>query len=211
MYQKEIHNEFYQKFMVACLNYQAPEPIKFLNLVFRFVNKYDDIRYYFYKNVGEYLRQLDLTTNASKTSVQTSLDIKKRKRTLLARHTVDSSAALSNAFTLLSQMTPPSASTSSSKEGKELLFEEIMSPKAPVFQDALFKKAFSDCWLSFLRHPHSPLTCQKILLNLHKVLIPNMVDPRLLIDFLVDAYDQGGMLSILALNGLFTLMTQFNL
>jgi len=38
-----------------------------------------------------------------------------------------------------------------------------------------------------------------------------MTNPVRLIDFLTDAYNEGGAISLLALNGLFTLMNEHNL
>lgn len=42
-------------------------------------------------------------------------------------------------------------------------------------------------------------------------ILPNMVNPVKLIDFLKDSYDIGGVVSILALHGLFILITKYNL
>eukprot|EP00794_Sanderia_malayensis_P008231 gene8231-9113_t len=72
-------------------------------------------------------------------------------------------------------------------------------------------KAFTDTWLSLLRSqlPHESL--KKVLLKLHEDVIPYMQDPKLLIDFLTDAYDIEGPISLLALNGLFILIQQHNL
>jgi U3 small nucleolar RNA-associated protein 19 len=38
-----------------------------------------------------------------------------------------------------------------------------------------------------------------------------MAEPKLLMDFLTDSYNVGGAVSLLALNGLFTLITEHNL
>lgn len=49
------------------------------------------------------------------------------------------------------------------------------------------------------------------LVRLHAQILPHLAKPNLLHDFLVDALDAGGATSLLALNGLFTLMTSHNL
>jgi U3 small nucleolar RNA-associated protein 19 len=41
--------------------------------------------------------------------------------------------------------------------------------------------------------------------------MPHLLEPRLLLDFLVDSYDTGGVVSLLALNGLFILMHHYHL
>ena len=42
-------------------------------------------------------------------------------------------------------------------------------------------------------------------------IIPNLTDPKLLIDFLRDSYEIGGVTSILSLQGLFALIQHHNL
>ena len=46
---------------------------------------------------------------------------------------------------------------------------------------------------------------------LHSDIIPHMSDPKRLIDFLTSCYDIGGVVSILALNGLFILIHKHHL
>ena len=52
---------------------------------------------------------------------------------------------------------------------------------------------------------------QKVLSRLHVLAIPHLTNPLLLSDFLTCAIDLGSLLGILALNGLFILMTQHGL
>jgi U3 small nucleolar RNA-associated protein 19 len=95
---------------------------------------------------------------------------------------------------------------------------------SPRWADPLSRrKAFSDCWLAFLRielpldlykargWPCSVPSCltpaQKVLVRLHAAVIPHLVNPLLLSDFLTRAIDLGSLLGALALNGLFVLMT----
>jgi hypothetical protein len=73
------------------------------------------------------------------------------------------------------------------------------------------RKAFSQCWLTLLTFPMPGEHYKHILTVIHKAIIPHMSRPALLIDFLVDSYNQGGVVSLLALNGLFTLMQKHNL
>ncbi len=50
-----------------------------------------------------------------------------------------------------------------------------------------------------------------VLLDLNDAVLPHLVQPKLLIDFLTDAYNADGAMPILALNGLFTLIYKHNL
>ena len=70
---------------------------------------------------------------------------------------------------------------------------------------------FSDCWLKILRCTISSEALKKVLLNMHRKVIPYLTQPTLLIDFLTDAYNSGGVTSLLSLNGLFTLIQEHNL
>lgn len=100
---------------------------------------------------------------------------------------------------------------SSDEEGEEEV-QDIKPPKShPLLSLRSHQKAFSECWISFLSLGLIESEIKRILSILHTQVIPNMIDPKILMDFLVDCTDLGGTISILALNGLFTLMTKHNL
>jgi U3 small nucleolar RNA-associated protein 19 len=71
--------------------------------------------------------------------------------------------------------------------------------------------AFSESWLAFLTLEFDRNTYIKILEILHKKVVPFIHNPHSLMDFLVDAYNAGGLVSVLALNGVFTLIHEHNL
>lgn len=73
------------------------------------------------------------------------------------------------------------------------------------------RKAFSEAWVAALKLPMNIEQLKRILLMLHKRVIPHMVQPNVLMDFLTDAYDAGGAMSLLALNGVFSLLIEHNL
>eukprot|EP00741_Cyanophora_paradoxa_P002192 tig00000553_g2124.t1 len=76
------------------------------------------------------------------------------------------------------------------------------------------RKAFSDAWLAFLKLPLPADVYKRVLVRLHRDVMPHMGPPGaplLLADFLTRSYDQGGVVSILALNGLFVLISKYNL
>ena len=75
----------------------------------------------------------------------------------------------------------------------------------------LRQRAMSDAWIEFLK-AHVPFDCYRSLLTrLHNTIIPALVNPLLLSDFLTHALDRGGMDGMLALNGIFILVTQHGL
>ncbi|XP_062930149.1 nucleolar complex protein 4 homolog [Mobula hypostoma] len=73
------------------------------------------------------------------------------------------------------------------------------------------KKKFEQVWLVFLKYKLPAALYKKVLVILHEDVLPHMSDPTLMIDFLTAAYDMGGAISLLALNGLFYLIHQHNL
>ncbi len=52
---------------------------------------------------------------------------------------------------------------------------------------------------------------RKVLLRVHASVLPNMTNPVMLADFLTYALDRGGITGMLALNGIFVLVTQHGL
>ncbi|KAH9447406.1 hypothetical protein MJO28_015536 [Puccinia striiformis f. sp. tritici] len=82
----------------------------------------------------------------------------------------------------------------------------------PLLSLRAHQKAFSDAWISFLSIQNlSETEIKRVLKILHDQVIPHMIDPKILLDFLVDSIDFGGSISVLSLNALFTLMSKHNL
>ncbi|EPZ34167.1 CBF-domain-containing protein [Rozella allomycis CSF55] len=75
------------------------------------------------------------------------------------------------------------------------------------------RQLYSNLWLKFLQKiPEDRLDAHRaILLRINDRVFPLMSNPRLLIDYLTDTYNLGSGLSLLALNGLFVLITHYNL
>ena len=72
---------------------------------------------------------------------------------------------------------------------------------------------FSACWLNFLQGVSAiaPKLHRSFLMIVNERVIPYMPKPTLLADYLTDSFNAGGLVSLLALNGLFTLMHRHNL
>ncbi|GAA5963703.1 hypothetical protein JCM3765_003552 [Sporobolomyces pararoseus] len=73
------------------------------------------------------------------------------------------------------------------------------------------RRAFQDYCLSILALPIREEDSKRLLIMLHRQILPHMTEPRRLMDWLVDCADRGGTIAILALNGLFTLMQKHGL
>lgn len=73
------------------------------------------------------------------------------------------------------------------------------------------KRAHEGCWLSLLRSDMPKDVFKQALLKLPSRAMPHMEHPVLLCDFLTDAYNAGGVISLLALEGLFILMQRHSI
>eukprot|EP01114_Cavostelium_apophysatum_P019445 TRINITY_DN6275_c0_g1_i2.p1 TRINITY_DN6275_c0_g1~~TRINITY_DN6275_c0_g1_i2.p1 ORF type:complete len:570 (+),score=171.61 TRINITY_DN6275_c0_g1_i2:151-1860(+) len=73
------------------------------------------------------------------------------------------------------------------------------------------RAAESDAWIAFLRFPMPMDLYKRVLLRMDSDIIPRLSNPLLIVDFLNSSYDFGGVISLLALNSVFVLMTQHNL
>ena len=82
-------------------------------------------------------------------------------------------------------------------------------PKPPRWAQRRHQhQAFSDAWVALLRLELPDDVSLKVLESLHEDVMPHLVNPVLLSEFLVRSLEQGGYRGILALNGLFLLVTQ---
>ncbi|KAJ3414062.1 hypothetical protein HDV05_007096 [Chytridiales sp. JEL 0842] len=165
---------------------------KLLEKVVEMANEYDDIRLYFFRNVAK-----ACGAESSKKKVQDDTVY-----TLLSGL---NNIADEKDLTGTNWVPPPSET----KKRKTTDSEESDLDSQP---DSLQRKAFTDCWLAFLRGvPLSQAIYKRILLIMHQRILPFLTRPTELIDFLTDSYNIGGSTSLLALNGLFTLIQEHNL
>ena len=81
-----------------------------------------------------------------------------------------------------------------------------------VTQVRSHRKAFADCWTELLQvRGLDVASYRRVLLGMHDQILPHLPHPLLLSDFLTDAYNQGGAVSMLAMHGLFILMAKHGL
>ncbi|KAJ2557508.1 Maturation and nuclear export of 40S ribosomal subunits interacting protein [Coemansia sp. RSA 1933] len=178
-----------------------------------YINAYDDMRYYFYRNVvkiasPEYdpFKRNSGRKNANASGDGSGKDGQSRKPVQ------DTSVLVKNAFTVMGFVrVMPKTDVMKLTDFWVGLPDQIGETAPNVLSLAAHKKAFSEAWLALLRLPLTPDTYKQILLMMHKRVIPHMTDPKALMDFLSNSYNVGGSTSLLALNGLFTLITDYNL
>lgn len=75
----------------------------------------------------------------------------------------------------------------------------------------LQRRAYSDAWIALMRMDLPDDIYRKLLSRLHNLIIPNLAKPLLLSDFLYHSLDKGGLTGMLALHGIFILVTQHGL
>lgn len=105
--------------------------------------------------------------------------------------------------TSLKKRKAPASASASSSSNKRVKKNDLMSIRGHY-------KSFGDCWLAFLKLPMPKDVYRETLIHLPVEVIPYMLEPLLLADYLTDSYNQGGLISLLALNGLFILIQEYN-
>ena len=74
------------------------------------------------------------------------------------------------------------------------------------------KKSFNNIWQDFFWLISKDIDVYKrVLIILHDKVMPHLAKPLLLTDFLMESYDVGGSISLLALSGVFHLIEKYNL
>lgn len=156
--------------------------------VSKYLNEFDDIRYSFYTAVSS------LASEA--TSSPSTLP-----------HFTD--AAL---FFMVALDKPPTAETDLLDSNYAIGdLSSSKRSKASILQKSAHRKLLQETWLSLLRLPLSTPNTKSLLLTMSSCIAPTFLRPTLLMDFLVDAYAAGGTTALLALNGLFYLISTKNL
>ncbi|XP_048369624.1 nucleolar complex protein 4 homolog [Sphaerodactylus townsendi] len=112
-----------------------------------------------------------------------------------------------NVFAFISSISMPS----NENEIENFLVKHANQEEWKVLKLKEHKRAFERMWLGFLKHKLPSSLYKKVLVILHDSILPHMNEPTLMIDFLTVAYDIGGAISLLALNGLFVLILHHNL
>lgn len=152
--------------------------------------EYDDVRFYVLKNLGKIIGD---TSNS--TGSQTQYLVENIFAMLNLVEMKEKDEDLNNLLTEIKR---------SKRAGNEKIKNNVLDLKQ-------HRKVFSTAWIAFLALPLTSEIHKKVLLNLHSDVLPHMTDPKLLMDFLTDSYNTGGVTSLLALNSLFVLIHKHNL
>jgi U3 small nucleolar RNA-associated protein 19 len=116
---------------------------------------------------------------------------------------------LGNVIEMLSLLDAP---PESAEELNFLTSPATKGSKKPVVTPQSLRRRAEDAWLSVLRSSCLYIALRKSLLRIMSTkILPWMSRPETLMDFLTDSYDVGGSTSLLALSGLFHLITTKNL
>lgn len=169
----QFDNDGYSRIFLAALVDNPSLNEHLLDRLVAFVTEYDDVRYYSFGNVAQFAKNRIESKKAPASAV------------------VDD--ALGNAlFAILTASDTPIPSSTA----EITTFWALSHPKKPtktVTDPSAHKRAFSQAWLSFLRLQLTGELHKKLLLVLDRMVIPNMVDPNLLIDYLTESVDSGGL------------------
>ncbi|KAJ8915164.1 hypothetical protein NQ315_000416, partial [Exocentrus adspersus] len=80
-----------------------------------------------------------------------------------------------------------------------------------TFDETVTIKSLNKIWHCIMLWEHTPQTHKQLLIVLLEKVLPHLEKPLLLTDFLMDSLDGGGAVSLLALQGIFTMIQVHNL
>ena len=114
---------------------------------------------------------------------------------------------LQNALDLLSSIKP----AMDQENDGELFITSHGKTKGKIYALTVQKKQAQKAWMSILRQQLDKTQRKKILDLMSHSIVPWLLKVELLMDFLTDAFNVGGSMSLMALSGLFYLMQKKNL
>ncbi|PWA02636.1 hypothetical protein BB558_001200 [Smittium angustum] len=163
-----------------------------------YLNQYSDLRFYGFKAISNSI-STEIKPQKKKSGNQNKKNLEISETKIVAERV----------FLLLSKLLVQE--DDNVPDSYWIAIPKNLERKAKVFSPMSFKNNFQEAWLAYMRLPLTSELYKQTLLILHRRILPGMVDPLTLMDFLSVAYDSGGPVSLLALNGLFTLITKYNL
>ncbi|KAJ2473254.1 Maturation and nuclear export of 40S ribosomal subunits interacting protein, partial [Coemansia sp. RSA 2322] len=197
----EFPNSSYLSIIELVLDSSVASDHLLRTLADSYLNMYDDLRYYFYRDVAK-IASPDYDPfkgNKNKSGA--------RSKSLVD----DAESFVRNTFAVMSMVRVMPKAQSADYNSFWVSAVPPTGDETSVISPAAHRKAFSEAWMAFLRQPLTAELYKQVLLSIHKRIIPHMTDAKGLMDFLSTAYNAGGSISLLALNGLFTLIDEYNL
>ncbi|KAK4950575.1 Maturation and nuclear export of 40S ribosomal subunits interacting protein [Elasticomyces elasticus] len=149
----------------------------------KFVEEYDDVRFYTFYTISNFLSRTDIADKPR-------------------------ADATGNALNLLSSI---EGIPDSQDQLEDWYGETSHQPKHQLLSLTQHKKRAQEAWLAVLRSELSKDQRKNVLAIMSSRVTPWFSQVELLMDFLTDSYNFGGATSLLALSGLFYLMQEKNL
>lgn len=116
---------------------------------------------------------------------------------------------MNNSISILSKI---GDAPSASDDLATLFIPPSRSSRKTRITPSSMKRAAQSAWLAILRQPSLSTSSRKTLLHLvAPVVSPWFIKPELLMDFLTDSYDLGGSQALIAISGLYQLISTKNL
>lgn len=170
-----------------------------------FVDEYDDVRFHTLKATKAVLSEVQ--EEGKEAADAEALEVVHRALTLLLGiHMPEASRGSLDNF----WFSPQTDSDGHEQQEKRKTSSEPRRKR--VTQVRSHRKAFADCWMELLQIGGLDIASyRRVLLGMHDQILPHLPHPLLLSDFLTDAYNQGGAVSMLAMHGLFILMAKHGL
>ncbi|KAK4682611.1 Maturation and nuclear export of 40S ribosomal subunits interacting protein [Podospora pseudoanserina] len=175
---------FPRYFFTQVIYFIIQSPVEQLREEFteKFIDEFDDIRFYTFAAISEFLRD-------------PSADLNETVRAII--------------FNLLLNIDDV---PSSNKDLDTFYIEPPTTKKRhPVRSLSQHKSQAQDAWLALMQLGLSKDQRKKILSVMSNSIAPWFTNPELLMDFLTDCYNAGGSISLLALSGVFYLIQERNL
>ncbi|CAL5030386.1 unnamed protein product [Urochloa decumbens] len=203
----KFQSAIYHKFLHAVVH-SADSVDPLLELLGSKYFKYTDVCYFTYTSVDKIANSLSSkATDSGKDAVQNGSDGSENKCAIF----------IHNIYNLLAHVPVMDYQKESTFEmwsavGLSSKGEKDSSKdSSTTYIKKKLKLKFTKAWLSFLKLPLPLDVYKEVLASIHQNVIPSMSNPAILCDFLTRSYDIGGVISVMALSGLFILMTQHGL
>ncbi|TVU16009.1 hypothetical protein EJB05_39555 [Eragrostis curvula] len=202
----KFQSAIYHKFLHALVH--ATDPIEpLLELLGPKYFKYADVCYFTYTTLDKIANSLGIRTTGSGKGALLSGGDGSENRGVIFIH---------NIYNILGHVPVIDFQNESAFEmlstvGISSKGEKDSSKDSSTYIKRKLKLKFTKAWLSFLKLPLPLDVYKEVLASIHQNVIPSMSNPAILCDFLTRSYDIGGVISVMALSGLFILMTQHGL
>ncbi|KAK4491497.1 hypothetical protein RD792_002247 [Penstemon davidsonii] len=224
----KFHSAIYHKLLHALVHSDLGVDDILLDLLATKYFNYIDVRYFTYISLEKLARTVEKLTLDGKEDKSRSSDVEDKSQL------PSMELSILKMHNLLSHIPPLEASEekldhemwndlgifigkSNSKEHVDLEAKQAKSHKSneKVLSSRnvakKMKSKFTKAWIAFLRLPLLLDVYKEVLVTLHQTVIPYLSNPIMLCDFLIRSYDIGGVVSVMALNSLYILMTQHGL